>query len=332
MKKSTGILAVVGALAVLGASCSFAGVGEIKKIPETYLTMAVGSSGGGWYIMGAGLNEGWESQIPGLKMTLVPGGGASNPTLANNGSKVQIGFTYVSNAAAACNGEGKYKEAHTNLVALCNLNVKQYLNINSTKSSGLNSFDTIVMQKPKIRINVGPRGSGSEGMISRVLEAYGISYDDIKNWGGSVQYNSTDTSFNALKDNQLEIAANASVLGLPSLVETAASRELYFIPVGEEQGKSLAKYGFSYEPIPANTYPGQTEPVPAVVDKVVIVINKEVPNDVVYNLTKVLCENTEKWATVHSSFKAFDPAAAANVGIPLHPGAEQYYKEAGLMK
>ena len=105
MKKSTGILAVVGALAVLGASCSFAGVGEIKKIPETYLTMAVGSSGGGWYIMGAGLNEGWESQIPGLKMTLVPGGGASNPTLANNGSKVQIGFTYVSNAAAACNGE-----------------------------------------------------------------------------------------------------------------------------------------------------------------------------------------------------------------------------------
>lgn len=331
MKKSR-MFAMVGALALVGASCAFAGAGAIRKIPETYLTMAVGSSGGGWYIMGAGLNQGWESAIPGLKMTLVPGGGASNPTLTNKGQNVQIGFTYLSNAVAAVNGAGKYGKPHESLRALCNLNVKQYLNINSTKSSGFDSLEKIAAQKPRIRLNVGPRGSGSEGMILRVLQVYGISYDDIKKWGGSVQYNSTDSSFNALKDGQLDMAANCSVLGLPSLVETAASRELYFVPVAEAQGKALAKYGFGYEPIPAGTYPNQNEPVPAAVDKVVIVINKDVPDDVVYNITKVLCENTDKWAAVHGSFKSFDPKAAADAGIALHPGAEQYYKEAGLLK
>ena len=331
MKKGT--LAIMSAALVLAAGCGSAGaVGEIKKIPETYLTMAVGSSGGGWYIMGAGLNEGWASMIPGLKATIVPGGGSSNPTLVNKGVAVQIGFTYLSNASAAMNGEGKYKEPHKNMMGLCNLNIKQYLNITSTKSSGLDTFETLLQKKPEIRLNVGPRGSGSEGMISRVLEAYGISYDDIKKWGGSVQYNSTDTSFNALKDNQLDIAANTSVLGLPSLVETAAARDLYFMPVGEKEGRSLAKYGFSYEPIPAGTYPHQDQDVPAVVDKVVLVINKDVPEDVVYDLTKVLCENTDKWIAVHSSFKNFDPKLAPDAGVPLHPGAEKYYREAGLLK
>lgn len=330
MKKRN--LAFMSALAILVTVCTTAGaISGIKKISETYLTMAVGSSGGGWYIMGAGLNDGWESQIPGLKVTLVPGGGASNPILVNKGDSVQIGFTYISNAAAALAGEGKYKVPHSNLRALCNLNVKQYLNINSTKSSGLDTFATLVMRKGKIRINVGPRGSGSEGMISRVLEAYGVSYDDIKKWGGSVQYNSTDSSFSALKDNQLDIAANASVLGLPSLIETAASRELNFMPVDEKQGKTLAKYGFSYEPIPAGTYPHQKEAIPAIVDKVIIVINKDVSDEVVYNLTKVLCENTKRWASIHNSFKDFDPKVAFEAGIPLHHGAEQYYKEVGLM-
>ena len=68
MKKSR-MFAMVGALALVGASCAFAGAGAIRKIPETYLTMAVGSSGGGWYIMGAGLNQGWEAP------TLPRGGG-----------------------------------------------------------------------------------------------------------------------------------------------------------------------------------------------------------------------------------------------------------------
>lgn len=332
MRKGFQKLAVLCALTAVLAGCGAAGaVGTIRKIPETYLTMSVGSSGGGWYIMGAGLNDGFESMIPGLKMTIVPGGGGSNPTLVDKGVSVQIGFTYLSNACAAAAGTGSYKAPHENLMALCSLNVKQYLNVNATKNSGFDSFEKIAAEKPKLKISVGPRGSGSEVMISRILEAYGITYKDIKDWGGSVQYLSTDNSFNALKDSQIDIAANCSVLGLPSLIETAASRELYFLPVGEKQGEYIAKYGFAYEPIPAGCYPNQKEPIPAAVDKVVLVINKNVPTDVVYNITKVLCENQAKWVSIHNSFKDFDLKAAPLAGIKLHPGAEQYYKEAGLM-
>lgn len=332
MKKSY-LLAVVGGLGLAFASCAFA-AGEVRAIPETYLTMSVGSSGGGWYIMGAGMNEAWENGIQNLKMTLVPGGGGSNPTLVNKGDRVQVGFTYMSNAAACVAGTGAYKDkgAHTNVVALASLNVKQYLNVNSLKSASFSSFDEIAEKKPKLKINVGPRGSGSEGMINCVLGLYGVTYDDIKSWGGSVQYNSTDTSFSALKDGQIDVAANTSVLGLPSLIETAAARELNFLAIGEKQGAELPKYGFSYEPIPAGTYPGQNEPVPAAVDKVIIVINKDVSDDVAYDLAKVLCESKEKLEGVHGSFKDFDPAAAAITGIPVHPGAIAYYKDAGYIK
>ena len=75
------------------------------KMDESYLSMAAGSAGGGWYVMGAAMNDLFERNMN-VHMTLIPGGGSTNPTLVNEGGDVQIGFTYIANATAAA--EGKY--------------------------------------------------------------------------------------------------------------------------------------------------------------------------------------------------------------------------------
>ena len=320
-------------LVLFHCSTSFA-AGSIRKIPETFLTMSVGSSGGGWYIMGAGMGDVWESSIPNLRIALVPGGGVSNPTLVNAGDRVQIGFTYMSNAAACVAGTGAYAEkgAHGNVTALASLNIKQYLNVNTLKNGPFDSFEKIAKTKPKLKVNVGPRGSGTEAMIRCVFELYGFTYEDIKSWGGSVQYNSGGSALSALKDGQLDMVANTSSLGVPSLIETALARPINFLSVGEKQGADLHKYSFGYDPIPSGAYPGQDAPVPTVSDKIIIVINKSVPDDVAYDLAKVLNESKEKLIEVLPNFNDFEPELAPETGIDLHPGAIAYYRDAGYLK
>ncbi len=88
--------------------------------------------------------------------------------------------------------------------------------------------------------------------------------------------------------------------------------------------------------IPANTFKGQTTPVKTVKAASNILVNSEVPADVVYTITKTIMENADKLPKIHAALSDFDPKKAADPGLngncPLHPGAAKYYKEAGLLK
>lgn len=303
-----------------------------RVIPETYLTVSAGSASGGWYIIGAGLNERFESLIPGLKMTLIPGGGSSNPTVVNENT-AQIGFTYIQSATSAKKGVGDYTEAHDDLVAIGSLNITQYLNVNLISKMGINNFSDLVEQQPSVKISGGPRGSGTESMFKNVLQAYGVDYETIDSWGGQVQFISTAEGMDAIRNGQIDGIVNSSVMGLPSLIEICSARDLTFLSIDEEHAEKLSDdFGYGYANIPSGTYKGQNEDIPTITDTVILVTNKNVSNDVVYNITKVLCENKDKWEAIHSSLEDFDPNVASEAGIELHPGAIEYYKEAGLLK
>ena len=304
-----------------------------REIPNTYLSIATGSSGGGWYIMGALFNDAFETNIPGLKMTLLPGGGASNPTAVDAGADTQVGFTYITYAKAAVEGTGDYAESKCeNLYALANISVKQYLYLLIVAGSPYSDFESIVAEQAPLKFAVGPRAGGNEVAFNRILKAYGASFDDIESWGGSIQYISAQEGCDAVKDGQIDGNVNLSAVPQSNLLELMTSREMKWLEVNEAVGKELADtYGYTYEQLPANTYAGQTEPIDTIVDTVLLVVNGDVPEDVVFNLTKCLCENEQLWADGYEALSAFDPANAANTGIALHPGAEAYYKAAGFL-
>lgn len=312
------------------ASSAPADEGGYKSMEETYLSMAAGSSGGGWYIMGAAMNDVFEKNMP-IHMTLIPGGGSTNPTLVNEGTDVQIGFTYVANAKAAQEGKFDYEGTpHDNITALACLNIQQFLHIVTTEK--YSTVEEMIANPSKLKIAVGPRGGGNEILLNRYLEALNTSLDDLASKGADIQYISTTEGLTAIKDGNINACNYQAALPLASLVEALASREMSFVSMDEATAKhAVDTYGYSFSTIPAGTYQYQDSDVATLCDTVILVINKDVDDAVVYNLAKALAENQEDLLAAHASFAAMDPAVMAECGIELHPGAAAYYTEAGLM-
>ncbi len=80
------------------------------------------------------------------------------------------------------------------------------------------------------------------------------------------------------------------------------------------------------------TYTGQDADVDTVAVTNILVSNSDVSDDMAYQMTKLLFENLDTLKAAHSAANAIDPANAATMPVPLHPGAEKYYKEAGVLK
>jgi TRAP-type uncharacterized transport system substrate-binding protein len=76
-----------------------------------------------------------------------------------------------------------------------------------------------------------------------------------------------------------------------------------------------------------------TADVPTVVSAGELIINKDVPDNIAHAIIKIICENTDELYKINPANKNFKPETGwKNVALPLHPGAEKYYKKAGYMK
>jgi TRAP transporter TAXI family solute receptor len=100
--------------------------------------------------------------------------------------------------------------------------------------------------------------------------------------------------------------------------------------------ESLAKYGIGTGKIPPNTYPkaaNASEEVTTAMAGSVIITNKDLPDEVAYRIAKVIHENLEQFRKIHGSLAPYElKHAVTGTGVPLHPGAEKYYKEKGVLK
>ncbi|BCV25262.1 TAXI family TRAP transporter solute-binding subunit [Gelria sp. Kuro-4] len=336
------VLLVIALCLLLLAGCTKApatGAVEDQKKTEpsgassgsTALKMAVGGAGGGWYIAGAAMGAQWEKSLKGVTTTLVPGGGVANPTRVNNHQE-DIGFTYTTNAVGATKGLPPYTQKAENLRGMINLNIKQFFHFMVLADKNITSFEQLAQNKIGLKISPGPRGSGSEATTALVLKEYGLNYENLKKWGGFVEFSSPGDAVDKIRDGHLDTYACLTTAGDPSTTDLAVSRKMVFLELNEKvRDAMVSQYGYSKGAIPAGKYEGQDEEIPTVYDGVLLVVNKDVPEDLVYNLVKTLCENAEELKKVHAIFKDFDPKVAPQMPLQLHPGAEKYYKEKGLL-
>ena len=123
-----------------------------------------------------------------------------------------------------------------------------------------------------------------------------------------------------------------TVVPNPNLVDLGKSRELALLPVDDDVIKALEKSGFKRTVIPAGSYPFSEKNVPSVIDPIMILCRADLPDETVYNVTKAIVEQSAYLGTVHKMFKMITPKSRVDVGIPLHPGAERYYREKGFLK
>ncbi|GLQ04807.1 TAXI family TRAP transporter solute-binding subunit [Sneathiella chinensis] len=204
---------------------------------------------------------------------------------------------------------------------------EEHIHLVSLKGRGVNSVADL---KGK-RVSLDEPGSGTYVDAKLILEANGLSTDDV-----TAEALKGNAAAEALRNGKID--AYFVVAGYPtgSLVELASATDMTLVPIDGEGAKALTdKYGFfAQSEIPAGTYEGVDATMTVAVGAQWYT-NAKQDEKLIYNITKALWnDESRKLLDVgHAKGKAITlESALAGVGVPLHPGAEAFYKEAGLIK
>ncbi|AUL99078.1 C4-dicarboxylate ABC transporter [Rhodocyclaceae bacterium] len=306
------------AAALLAASAAHA--------QQQFITVLTGGTSGVYYPLGVALSKIYSDNIPNARTSVQSTkASAENLNLLQAG-RGEVGFSLGDAVSDAWTGneEAGFKTKLDKLRGLAGI-YTNYIQIVAAADSGITSLADL---KGK-RVSVGAPRSGTELNARAIFKAAGMSYADL----GKVEYLPFGESVELIKNRQLDATLQSAGLGVASIRDLANAVKIVVIPVPPEV---VAKIGdAAYQPvvIPANTYEGQTTDVPTAGVRNILVTHAGVPEDVVYRMTKSMFEHLDQLVAAHAAAKAIKPEGAAdNLPLPLHPGAERYYREAGLLK
>ncbi len=177
-------------------------------------------------------------------------------------------------------------------------------------------------------VSIGAPGSGVYFNAMDVLEQAGLTIEDIK-----PQYQSFDDSKEALKDGQIDAAFIVAGAPTSAITELATTNEVFLIPIEGELRDSIMDLCPYYAPleIPANTYPGQDEPIETITIKATLVVDADLDDDLVYALTAAIFDHTEDISIENAKGEELSiENATSGITIPFHIGAARYYSEHGI--
>jgi TRAP transporter TAXI family solute receptor len=289
----------------------------------TFLTIATGGTAGTYYPLGAGMADIWNKNIKGMNaMVQSTGASVANINLLKN-KEVDLIFVQNDVAFYAYNGVELFKEPFPQLRGLATL-YPETVQIVALADRGINSVYDL---KGK-RVAVGAAGSGTEVNARQILAAAGITYNDIK-----VQYLSFAEAASNLKDGNIDAAFVTAGHPTAAIVDLAAVRKIVLVPVANEIIASLQKdYPFYVKiVVPAGTYKGVDTDAVTVAVKAMLAVRAEMPEDLAYQLLKTMYANQKRLIEAHAKGELIIPETGKEgMSIPLHPGAEKFFKEMGL--
>ena len=198
-----------------------------------------------------------------------------------------------------------------------------YIQVVASADSGVK---TLADLKGK-SLSVGAPASGTELNARAIFAAAGMSYEDL----GKVEFLPYAESAELIKNRQLDATLQSSGLGVAFIKDLGATMDINIVSVPTSVVEAV---GAPYVPsfIPAGTYEGQDEDVTTAAIGNILVTHAGVSDELAYQMTKLMFENLERLKASHSAAGGINPEAAVmGLTIPLHPGAERYYREAGLL-
>ncbi len=291
---------------------------------ETFVNVLTGGTSGVYYPMGVAVSTVIEENVPDVR-TSVQSTKASveNLNLIDQG-KGEVAFALGDSVkyAAEGNEEAGFRRPLDNLRAI-GIIYSNVVQIVASAESGIESLEDL---KGK-GLSVGAPKSGTELNARAILGAADMSYDDL----GKVEYLPFSESVELMKNRQIDATLQSAGLGVASIRDLSTSIDITVVPVEASLVEGLGA-PYVATTIPAGTYDGQDEDVPAAAVPNYLVTSSEVDEELVYQMTKAIFENLDELVAAHQAAKEIDPAKAAkDTTVPLHPGAERYFKEAGLI-
>lgn len=292
-----------------------------------YMTILAAGTGGVYYPLSGGIADILTKKKISSVSAEATGGSVENCTIVGRG-RAEMGFTMGDAAYDAYNGIGKFEQFGKQPVLAMFSVYPSPMHILVLDKSKITQIADVKGQK----ISVGAFGSGTENMAKNMLEAVGISYGDIK----PAFLSFSETSM-GLRDGVVDAGFMAVAIPASAVLDLGSTRKVRFVPLSETEIKQVIdKYPYySSITIPENGYSGIGGIVgdtPGVGVQNLIICHKDLPNDLVYNMVKAIFENQPRLVEVHQIATQMTLENAVKVPIPLHPGAEKYFKEAGAIK
>lgn len=288
-------------------------------------SMGTSSSGGTVYAVGAGVAAVLNEAIDGLDIRAMSTGGAVDNVGLMSNNEVQFAMNASNTNAMAYNGQLSGMDKQENIRGIASI-YPSVFHFVTTADSGITSFADMKGTKG----SVGASGSATDVYTQHVLATAGITYDDF-----DVTYSDASSAADLIKDGHIDWAHFP--LGVPgsTVMDLAMTTKINILPIeGDFRNKLIEDYPF-YVPytIPGGTYEGFAEDIESAACVITFVCDESVDEDLVYQITKALWENVDAVKQVNKSCEWMDISHATDgIGVPLHPGAEKYYKEIGALQ
>jgi TRAP transporter TAXI family solute receptor len=315
MKKLTIAFALAGALLAMSSAHA-----------QQFINILTGGQSGVYYPLGVALSQIYGKAIPNVKSTAqVTKASAENLNLLQAG-RGEVAFTLGDALSDAWKGdeEAGFKTPLKKLRGL-SATYNNYIQIVASADSGVR---TIADLKGK-RVSVGAARSGTELNARAILKAAGLSYKDLS----KVEYLPFGESVELMKNRQLDATLQSAGLGVASIRDLASAVKIVVIAVPADVVTKVGDPAYQPAVIPANTYEGQTTDVPTAAIPNFLVTHSDVSTDLAYQMTKALYDNLDTLYAAHNAAKAIKREnAVKGMPVPLHPGAEKYYREVGVIK
>jgi len=317
MKRSLFFMVSIVAAFVFGTSMA----PNVAAQDVKHFSMVSASPGGNWYTMvGAAVNL-YSKKIPGAKFTIAGTGGSVENARRFAANQADLGPIYSSNLYELYNSTGSWdgRDATDAAQVLCQIYDSPHYFV-TLAGKDINSISDLAGKK----VALGAPGSGTSQNSKRTFETLGIDVN-------GVELSFADAA-RQLQDGKIDALGQG---GAPAsgIVELNATQDIKFIPFSEAELDKivrLAPYYFKGA-LPANTYEGQTKPVPCFKVAVFLVAHKNLPEDIANKVLELTFseEGQKELGSAHPYWKSVknNPEAVEQLGVKYHPGAVTYWEK-----
>ena len=283
-----------------------------------------GPQGGSWYPLAGAIQSIIEKDIPGTSARVSPGAGISN-VLGVQNNKAEMGFGNSVSTYDGVRGEDPFKQKTDNVCHIATLYF-QYFHVVALADAGVKSGADI---KGKA-LTTQQKGNTGEQMTRDFLKIYGLDYGKLS----KVNFGSYTDSVEQLKDGHAQVFTLITTVPASSVMDLASARKIQVLDLTDLKLKELQKINKGYDKriIKAGSYPGQDKDIQTIGTWTHLIMRCSTPEELAYKITKSLAQNTEQLGNVVAAVKGLSAKELAiDVGVPYHPGARKFYREAKVM-
>lgn len=291
-----------------------------------FINVLTGGTSGVYYPLGVSLTQIYGKAMPEAKTAVqATKASAENLNLLQSG-RGEIAFTLADTLSEAWKGNADvgFKAPLKKLRSVAAI-YPNYIHFVAAADSGIRSLADL---KGK-RVSVGAPKSGTELNSRDILRAVGLGYQDF----AKVEYLGFAESVELMKNRQLDATILSAGLGVAAVRDLSTAVKIVVIPIPADVVAKIGDPAYQSGVIPAKTYTEQNSDVATVLVPNFLVTHEGVSTETVYKMTRSMVENLDALGNAHAAAKAIrKEGLATGSPIPLHPGAEKYYRETGLIK